>query len=91
MPRKPRFYLPNIPSYIVQRGNNRQACFFCDDDFGYYIHVLTDALVEFHVSLHAYILMTNHVHLLMTPADEIGLSKVMQSARRRYVRYQLSL
>jgi putative transposase len=71
----------------VQRGNNRQACFFSDEDFGYYIHVLTDALTEFDVSLHAYVLMTNHVHLLMTPKDKIGISKVMQSVGRRYVRY----
>ena len=87
MARKPRFYLKGIPCHIVQRGNNRQACFFCDEDFGFYINSLQAALQQYNVQLHAFVLMTNHVHLLMTPDDAEGISRVMQSVGRDYVRY----
>lgn len=87
MARKPRFYLKGIPCHIVQRGNNRQACFFCDEDFGFYINSLQAALQRYNVQLHAFVLMTNHVHLLLTPDDTEGISRVMQSVGRDYVRY----
>ena len=87
MARKPRLYLKEIPCHIVQRGNNRQACFFSDQDFGFYINRLQEALQRYHVQLHAFVLMTNHVHLLMTPEDSEGISRVMQSVGRDYVRY----
>ena len=87
MPRRPRNYIPDFPYHVVQRGNNRQRCFNRDDDFGYYIKVLREALIENKVKLHAFVLMTNHVHLLMTPSDEHGISKVLQSVGRRYVGY----
>ena len=87
MPRKPRFYLKGIPCHIVQRGNNRQACFFCDEDFDFYINSLQTALQRYDVKLHAFVLMTNHVHLLLTPDDTAGISHVMQSVGRDYVRY----
>jgi len=87
MPRKPRMYLANIPAHVVQRGNNRDACFFSDDDYLFYLDVLAEGLRRYHVKLHAYCLMTNHVHLLMTPEDELGISRVMQHIGRRYVQY----
>lgn len=87
MPRKPRMYLAGIPAHIVQRGNNRDACFFSDDDYLFYLEVLAQGLRRYHVKLHAYCLMTNHVHLLMTPDDETGISCVMQHIGRRYVQY----
>ena len=87
MPRKPRMYLPDIPAHVVQRGNNRDACFFCDDDYQYYLEVLGQGLRRYDVHLHAYCLMTNHVHLLMTPEDEDGISRVMQHIGRLYVQY----
>ena len=87
MPRKPRIYLSGIPCHIIQRGNNRDACFFCEEDYLYYLYQLSDACKRYCVQLHAYVLMTNHSHLLMTPADEYGISKVMQSLGRRYVQY----
>ncbi len=87
MPRKTRMYLPNIPAHVVQRGNNRNACFFCEDDFQYYKEVLGEGLRRYQVSLNAYCLMTNHVHLLMTPVDETGISKVLQHIGRLYVAY----
>ena len=85
MPRKPRVYAPGITSHIVQRGNNRSACFFYEDDFKIYINALASALIQYDVKLHAFVLMTNHVHLLMTPATTEGISRVMQSVGRTYV------
>ena len=67
MARKLRFYLKVVPCHVVQRGNNRQACFFSADDFGFYMRSLEHALGNYAVQLHAFVLMTNHVHLLMTP------------------------
>lgn len=87
MPRKLRAYLPFIPCHIVTRGNNREACFYCDDDYLFYLECLADACARYDVYLHAYVLMTNHVHLLLTPKTEEGISKVMQSLGRRYVQY----
>jgi putative transposase len=78
-------YLADVPAHVVQRGNNRRATFFCDDDFLYYRRRLAEGLKRFRVALHAYVLMTNHVHLLMTPQDRGGISQVMQHLGRIYV------
>lgn len=87
MPRKPRMYLPHIPCHVVQRGHNRQACFYADEDYRFYIQSLNDARQRYDVAVHAYCLMTNHVHLLMTPMTTSGISRVMQSVGRKYVQY----
>jgi len=87
MPRKPRMYLPGVPCHVIQRGNNREACFFTRQDYLFYLSCLDDARCRYHVAVHAYVLMTNHVHLLMTPDDQEGISRVMQSIGRRYVQY----
>ena len=87
MPRKPRMYLPGIPCHVVQRGNDRKACFFAEDDYFFYLQSLKQACQKYQVEVHAYVLMTNHVHLLMTPSDEIGISRVMQWLGRYYVQY----
>ena len=87
MPRKPRMYLAGVPCHVVQRGNNRAACFFTDDDYAFYREVLADACRRYRVDVHAYVLMTNHVHLLMSPQAADGVSRVMQSVGRRYVQY----
>ena len=87
MPRKPRLYIPDIPCHIIQRGNNRDACFFTETDYLFYLECLADACLNNRVAVHAYVLMTNHVHLLMTPATIEGISRVMQSLGRRYVQY----
>jgi putative transposase len=86
VPRQPRLYAKDIPCHIVQRGNNRNACFYSAEDYGLYMNILNEALVKYGVKLHAFVLMTNHVHLLMTPADHEGISLVMQYIGRRYVR-----
>jgi len=87
MPRKPRMYLPGVPAHLVQRGNNRGACFFGDDDYRYYLERLGEGLRRFGIALHAYALMTNHVHLLVTPRDSEGPSRLMQHIGRHYVLY----
>jgi len=87
MPRKTRMYLPGVPAHVVQRGNNRAACFFCDDDYRYYLERLGVGLRRCGVALHAYVLMTNHVHLLLTPGSAEGISHLMQHVGRHYVLY----
>jgi len=87
MPRKPRMYLPDIPCHVIQRGNNREASFFSDQDYQFYLECLFDASQRYEVLVHAYVLMTNHVHMLMTPARKESISLTLQSIGRRYVQY----
>jgi putative transposase len=87
MPRLPRFSIANIPQHVVQRGNNRCACFFGEDDRAAYLDWLGEAAAFHGVAIHAYVLMTNHVHLLVTPAVGGAVSAMMQTLGRRYVRY----
>jgi putative transposase len=87
VPRKPRMYLPDVPAHVVQRGNNRNACFFTDEDYLFYLECLAQALNRYGIRLHAYVLMTNHVHLLLTPSDTNGISRLMQHLARLYVLY----
>jgi putative transposase len=71
--------------HVIQRGNNRQPCFFVDQDYIFYLHLLKESSKKYHVSIHAFVLMTNHVHLFVTPSDEIGVGRMMQSIGRCYV------
>jgi putative transposase len=87
MPRRPRIHLDNVPLHIVQRGHNREPCFFAEGDYFTYLHWLGEALKEAGCELHAYALMTNHVHLLLTPAKAEAVPKLMISLGRRYVQY----
>ena len=87
MPRKARMFLPGVPCHVISRGNNRQACFYSNDDYGFYLECLRDASGKHEVAVHAYVLMTNHIHLLMTPRDTTGIPNVLQSIGRRYVQY----
>jgi putative transposase len=67
MPRRPRIHLDGVPLHIVQRGDNREPCFFGEEDYHGDRHWLGDVLTDTECQLHAYPLMTNHVHLLVTP------------------------
>lgn len=87
MPRLPRLGLPNVPQHVVQRGNDRQPCFFTEIDRVRYLTELREIVLREGCKVHAYVLMTNHVHLLMTPESTGRIARVMQSLGRRYVRY----
>lgn len=87
MARLPRFVLPGHPQHIIQRGNNRNVIFCADDDYRFYLERLHESAVKHQCSIHAYVLMTNHVHLLVTPETKNGISKMMQSLGRCYVQY----
>lgn len=86
MARQPRFCPPGLPQHVIQRGNNRQVCFNADEDMAAYAHWLHDSAVRYRVAIHAWVFMTNHVHLLLTPETANGLSCLMQSLGRQYVR-----
>jgi len=87
MARAPRLVIPGNPVHVIQRGNNRTATFGSHDDFARYSEILHEAIRRSACTIHAYVFMTNHVHLLVTPADDRGLSSLMQMLGRRYVRY----
>lgn len=87
MPRKPRFYLPSVPVHIVQRGHSRSPIFFESQDYATYAHWLKEAGEKYSVSIHAFVLMTNHVHLLITAEKAENISRFMQFIGRRYVPY----
>ncbi len=87
MARLGRYFLPDQPLHVIQRGNNRQAIFFSDADRETYLAWLLAAAREYGCRIHAYVLMTNHVHLLLTPETAESLPRLMQSLGRRYVRY----
>ena len=87
MARRARLDLPGIPQHIIQRGVNRSACFFADADYLAYLRFLDLARKKANCSIHAYVLMTNHVHLLVTGNHAGSGSVMMQSLGRRYVRY----
>ena len=87
MPRRPRLDLPGVAQHIVQRGNDRQPCFFADIDRIRYLQDLHELSLKLGIAVHAYVLMTNHVHLLLTSQKAGATSTLMQSLGRRYVRY----
>ncbi|MGS2717036.1 transposase [Eionea flava] len=87
MARLPRFCPSGIAQHIIQRGNNRQLCFASNEDFAAYAHWLTVYSNKFDVDVHAWVFMTNHVHLLVTPSSNDGVSNFMQALGRHYVRY----
>jgi len=83
----PRFILPGQPQHVIQRGNNRQNIFRAKGDYQFYLDMLLKAAQKHQCDIHAYVLMTNHVHLLVTPHTEIGIGKMMQMLGRYYVQY----
>jgi putative transposase len=85
MPRQPRFFVAGQVLHVIQRGNNRMGIFRDPADHAYFLSCLQDAAERHGVCIHAYVLMTNHVHLLASPADASSLPKALQSVGRRYV------
>jgi putative transposase len=87
MSRPPRYSLPGVPQHVIQRGHNRQPIFFHEDDYRFYLACLQETTTMHATAVHAYVLMTNHVHVLMTPQQPTSLAKVLQALGRRYVPY----
>jgi len=87
MPRRARLSIAGIPWHIIQRGNNRQACFYAEADYLRYLDNLATLSVRFGCAVHAYVLMTNHVHLLLTPAEVDSTALLMKHLGQRYVQY----
>ncbi len=87
MARLPRFVLPGHPQHVIVRGNNREPIFVANEDYRFYLDKLQEACIKHLCDVHAYVLMTNHVHLLITPHNEDSISKVMQTLGRYYVQY----
>ncbi len=87
MARLPRLTLPGYPHHVIQRGNNRQAIFSSRVDYQILLDLLVDNAHKFGVAIHAYVLMSNHFHLLLTPQATDGVPKLMQALGRSYVRY----
>jgi putative transposase len=85
MPRQPRYFIPDIPQHVITRGIDRQAVFFQKQDYTLYRQALRDAATKSRCQVHAYVLMTNHVHLLATPEQERSLPLMMQAMGRNYV------
>jgi putative transposase len=85
MPRPARICVPGIPLHIVQRGHNRQKCFRKRSDYLRYLGFLAESAKQYEAQVHAYVLMTNHVHLLVTPCQDYSASRMMQHLGRRYV------
>jgi len=87
MPRSPRIHLSGVPQHVIQRGVDRQPVFFSDDDCSFYLDWLTTYSQKRGILLHAYCLMTNHIHLVLTASTAAGLGGLMQDMGRRYVQY----
>ncbi|AZZ94013.1 transposase [Hahella sp. KA22] len=87
MARLPRLYLPGCAHHIIQRGNNREPCFYDEADYKAYLSFLKDAADKYQVDIHAFVLMTNHVHMLATPVNDQGIGRMMQAQGRKYVQY----
>lgn len=87
MPRRPRMYVPGFPYHLVQRGNDRKPCFFDSADRERYLDLLCKAMAMYGVSLHAYVLMTNHIHLLLTPQEPDSISRMTRVTGSRYAQY----
>jgi putative transposase len=87
MPRQPRLTFPGVAVHIIQRGNNRAACFRDDSDYLTYLAQLRDLAGRAGCAVHAYCLMTNHVHLLVTPRSDTSCTELMRDLGQRYVQY----
>jgi len=86
MARKPRICPAGYAQHIVQRGNNRCICFASEEDYVAYAHWLAEGAKKYDIAIHAWVMMTNHTHLLVTPSDDNTVSLMMQYLGRHYVR-----
>ena len=87
MARLPRLIIPEQPHHVIQRGNDRRVIFHDASDYSIFLNWLREASKQFSVAIHAYVLMSNHLHLLASPSDQVGLGRMMQWIGRHYVPY----
>jgi putative transposase len=87
MTRRARLTLPNVPLHLIQRGNNRQACFYAHNDYRVYLDWLGEYADAHACLIHGYVLMTNHVHLLLSSSSAQGPGRLMKALGQRYVQY----
>ena len=87
MARRARLVIPGVPLHIIQRGHNRRACFMANRDYRVYLSMLRTCAANADCAVHAYVLMTNHVHLLITPSNSDSPGKLMKGLGQRYVQY----
>ena len=87
MPRRARLVLADVPLHVIQRGNNRQICFFSEADYRFYLECAAAYAPVSGCAVHGYVLMTNHVHLLLTPSSAAGPSRFMKRLGQRYTQY----
>ncbi len=85
MPRRARVVLPGVPLHLIQRGNNRQAC-CADEDYCFYLDWLGEYARALHCHVHAYVLMINHVHLLLSADRPSSVGRLMKALGQRYVK-----
>ena len=82
-----RYFAPGLPVHVMQRGNNRQIIFRTASDREHYLYWLRRSAERYGLQIHAWVLMDNHTHLLVTPAEECSLARSMQLLGSRYVRW----
>ena len=87
MPRRPRVVLPDVPLHVIQRGNNRQVCCVADEDYRFYLDWLNELAGKTGCRVHAYVLMTNHVHLLVSADRSESPGALMKALGQRYVQH----
>lgn len=87
MTRLPRLCPVDVPVHVVHRGHDRKICFVCDDDYLCYLSLLSEGSLFYGVEIHSWVLMTNHIHILVTPKVEHSVSRLMQHVGSHYVRY----
>lgn len=87
MARESKLGRPSFAQHVVQRGLDGKSCFIAGEDYRYYVRCLRDASLAHDCAVHAYVLMENHIHLLLTPGYEDGVWWLMQDLDRSYVRY----
>ncbi|GAB4344272.1 MAG: transposase [Gammaproteobacteria bacterium] len=87
MPRRARSYIAGMPYHVIQRGNNREACFIESENYQFYLELWRQVSKRYEVQVHAYCLMTNHIHVLATPERRSALSDTMRVVGSRYAQY----
>lgn len=87
MPRRARHYISGMPYHVIQRGNNREPCFIESENYQFYLTLWQEISSRYSVDVHAYCLMTNHIHFLATPSNETALSNTMKVVGSRYAQY----